>query len=362
MVSVKIKHVEIDRKGGKEYVYFRNRRGSGKRYKLPPLGTPEFFEAYSIAAEKDAIEVGTSGRSGNNTTMSWLVQQYYLSADFKRLDESTKKVRRGRLERFCQSHGERRFKQLEPKHLYTIRDMGSDTPAQTNNTLKDLRQVYKFAVRMGHVKTNPAREVEYLGSMNPDGFHAWTLEEVSRYEAFHPVGSKARLVLALLLYTGQRRSDIVRLGRQHEKDGCLIFRQHKGRNSKPKDMEIPIISELRRVIDLSPTGDLTYLVTEFGRPFTANGFGNWFKKRCSEAGLPHCSAHGVRKVAGYRMAELGCSTHEIAAILGHTTLKEVERYTRKAKQKHLAASATERIENALSRKNTGCVPKTGESQ
>lgn len=222
-----------------------------------------------------------------------------------------------------------------------IRDQKTDTPEQTNNTLKALRQVFKFGVNYDHVRHNPVIEVEYLKPKNKGGFHTWTLDEVEHYENRHPIGTKARLVLDLLLYTGQRRGDIVHMGRQHERDGWLHFTQQK--TGKP--MQIPILSSLRRSLDASPTGDLTYIVTEFGKPFTSNGFGNWFRKRCNEAGLPQCSAHGLRKAAAVRLAHAGSTAHEIAAITGHDTLKEVERYTKEVEQRRLAEAAGARLES-----------------
>jgi integrase len=59
--------------------------------------------------------------------------------------------------------------------------------------------------------TNPAREVKRV-KYATDGWHTWTTDEVRQYEARHHIGTKARLALALLLYTGVRRSDLVTLG------------------------------------------------------------------------------------------------------------------------------------------------------
>lgn len=85
---------------------------------------------------------------------------------------------------------------------------------------------------------------------------------------------------------------------------------------------------------------MTFLVTGFGRPFTRAGFGNWFRDRVQEAGLPDCcAAHGLRKAAARRLAEAGCSPSQIAAITGHRTLKEVARYTAAASQAHLTKDA-----------------------
>ncbi len=178
------------------------------------------------------------------------------------------------------------------------------------------------------------------------GFHSWTPEEVRTFEAFHPAGSTARLALALLLYAGQRRSDVVRFGPGMVRDGWLHFTQFKGRTRKPITLALPIVADLQAAISRSKCGADTFLVTEFGKPFTANGFGNRFRKWCDDAGLPQCSAHGLRKAAATRLAEMGCSAHEIMAITGHTTLKEVSRYTAAASQKTMAASAMARFANS----------------
>lgn len=137
--------------------------------------------------------------------------------------------------------------------------------------------------------------------------------------------------------------DTVLFGRQHVRDGWLVFTQHKGRNRNPVRMEIPIIPELQRIIDQTATGDLAFLVTAFNRPFTSNGFGNRFRKWCDEAGLKECSVHGLRKAAAARLAELGCTEQEIMAITGHRTSKEVTRHTRAASQKTRAESALRRL-------------------
>ena len=215
-----------------------------------------------------------------------------------------------------------------------------DRPGSANNLLKGLRQVFKYAVNYDLLDINPVIAVERLKTKNKDGFHAWTLEEIEQFESTHPIGTKARLAFAILLYTGQRRSDIVKMGRQHVKDGWMTVIQQK----TGKRIEIPILDKLQQVIDASKTGDLTYLVTEHGKPFTGNGFGNWFRDRCDEAGLPQCSAHGVRKAAASHLADIGCTIHEIMSITGHDTITEVQRYTKAAQQKQLAERVRERID------------------
>ena len=106
------------------------------------------------------------------------------------------------------------------------------------------------------------------------------------------------------------------------------------------------MSPLRASIDASPTGPLTYLETGYGKPFTANGFGNWFRDRCDEAGLPQCSAHGLRKATATRLADMGATPHQIMSITGHRSLSEVENYTRHANKRRLARQMIDHISGA----------------
>lgn len=268
---------------------------------------------------------------------------YYGTADFKRLDDRTQRVRRGILDRFRMGHGNKPAARLEARHLVALGDQHTETPEAYNALLKALRAVFRAGVLRGLVKDNPAVAVPYLPSRNPDGFHSWTLEEVEQFEARWPVGTKPRLALALLLYTAQRRSDVVLLGRQMVRDGVLTFTQQKNRARKPVKVTIPVIAELRRVIDASTCGDLTFLVTEHGGAFTPESFGNAFRRWCRAAGLPHCSPHGLRKAAAARLADLGCSAHEIMAVTGHRTIKEVIRYTEASDRRRMAGAAFARL-------------------
>jgi integrase len=124
-------------------------------------------------------------------------------------------------------------------------------------------------------------------------------------------------------YTCRRRSDVIRFGRLHARNELLTFIQFKGRKKKPVALEIPIIPALRKSIDATLTGDMTSLINDLGRAFTDAGFGNKMRQRCDGAGLPQCSAHGLRKAGTARLAELGRTDRQIMAITGHVTKKEV---------------------------------------
>ena len=342
------KYVVEDKTDGVFRFYFR-RKGQ-KKIRLPGHpGTDEFKAAYYAALNGTLTNEDIGPKMASNGTFRWLSQQYFMSAEYKKLDSRTQRVRKGIIEHMwaepIRPGSDKLFEdmplhKMDPKAVRTLRDRKADLPEAANGRIKALRAIFTFATAkdVELALTNPARDVSYFRNQS-DGFHSWTDAEVVKYETAHGIGTKARLAMALMLYTGQRRSDIVLFGRQHVSNDWLIFTQQKNRNRKPVRLELPIHPELAEIIAASPCGDLAFLVTEFNKPLTANGFGSWFRKRCDEAGLPHCSAHGLRKASATRLANSGATEHEIMSITGHTTSKEVTRYTKAANQKKLAGKA-----------------------
>jgi integrase len=322
--------------------YFqRHRRGRKVRIKAE-RDTPEFHAEYARLLVQNQPLAAPRGPAAG--TWRWLCVEYFRSAVFKQLNPRTQYVRRGVLEHTFDepvspsspmTFGGVRVEQLTTKALRILRDRkGAALPEAANNRVKMIRAVFEWALKEELVETNPARDLDRIKT-DSTGWHSWDVEEVRRYEERHPVGTKARLALALLMYTGVRRSDVVLLGRQHVRGGWLKFATQK----TGVVVEVPVLPELQRIIDASPTGDLTFLVTAFGVPFTANGFGGKFRDWCNQAGLPQCSAHGLRKAAAVVAAENGATSQQLMAIFGWLKLAEAERYTRAAERKRMAGDA-----------------------
>jgi integrase len=212
----------------------------------------------------------------------------------------------------------------------------ANTPHAANNLLKVLRVLLGYAVSIDMIDSNPSVGVKkYRGS--GDGFHSWTEAEIAQFQERHTIGTRARLAFSLLLYTAQRRGDVVKMGWQQLKDNTITLRQEKTDTA----LTIPLHPDLAQVLASGSRSHLTFLTTERGAPFTSAGFGNWFRDRCNEAGLPQCSAHGLRKAAATRLANAGCSGDQIRAVTGHRSLAEVAHYTRAADQQRLARQAME---------------------
>jgi len=341
----KFVHGYIDRHGRPRF-YFR--RAGFKQILLPGLPwSPEFMAAYETALAGQPVQVGAARIKPG--TIRALAVSYFGSLEFRSMKPTSQSVRRNIIERFCgevdkngHPFGEKSAATLDRQAVVKLMAARAARPESANGLRKALRAMMQHAVEIGLRQDDPTQGVRAIRTKS-DGFHSWTDEEIAQFEMRHSVGSRARLALGLLLYTGQRRSDVVRMGRQHLRNGSLYVRQDK----TGAELVIPVHPELQSII-ADAAGRMTFLVTEFGKPFTAAGFGNWFRDRCNEAGLPHCSAHGLRKAAARRLAEAGCTEHEIAAITGHRSLREIVRYTKAADQKRLAAAAMQKVKTRTS--------------
>jgi integrase len=325
----------IDRHG-KRRVRFR--RGAFSAYLSGIPWSEDFMRQYAAALEGVTVKTANIGASRTAPgTVNSLVVSYYKSPEFRGLKASTAKVRRNIIEAFRREHGDKPLAPLKRDNVKNIIGAKADTPEAANNLLKTLRLLLNYAVDVGMLASNPAIGVKRFKSRG-EGFHTWSESEVEQFEAAYAVGTQERLALALLLYTAQRVADVARMGWQHAKYDRIAVRQEKTETP----LLLPIHPELARTLASVPRNNLTFLVTEHGAAFSAAGLSNWFGKACRKAGLKQCTAHGLRKAACRRMADAGCTVHEIAAVSGHRSLTEVERYTREADQARLARQALNR--------------------
>jgi integrase len=318
---------------GKRRVRFRKRGLSTYLAGIP--WSEDFMRAYAAALEGVSVQAKNAGAKRTRPgSFDALCVSYYRSPEFRGLKSSTQTMRRNIIERFRLAHGEKPIKGLSRRHVADIIGAKADTPEAANNLLKVLRGLLAYAVDQNMIESNPAAGVKKNRSRG-EGVHTGTESEIAQFQERHPIGTRAGLAIALLLYTAQRRGDVIRMGWQHVSGDTIAMRQEK----TDTPLLIPLHPELARALASVPRTNLTFLVTEKGAPFTGAGFGNWFRDQCNAAGLWQCSAHGLRKAAATRLANAGCSTDQIKAITGHKSLSEVARYTRAADQRRLARQA-----------------------
>jgi integrase len=225
----KYTHGFVDRHGRPRF-YFR-RRGY-KKIPLPGLPwSPEFMQAYEAAIAGQPIEIGSTRVKPGS--MRALAVSYYSSLRFQSMRPSTRSVRRNVIERFCRQSdqeghqlGDKSAATIRREHIIRLMAARAEKPESANALRNALRALMQHAVELGMRPDDPTRDVRTI-RVKSDGFHSWTEAEIEQFERCHAVGSKARLALALLLYTGQRRSDVVVMGRQHIRDGAIHVRQIK---------------------------------------------------------------------------------------------------------------------------------------
>lgn len=329
---------------GKTRYRFRRAGYKTHHFKAAP-GTEEFRAEYETCRNVEAEEGRVGATRNLPGTFDELLELYYTSSKFLSPSERTRVVYRGVLERWRETrtksgkrYGSAYVRDLTAAHVDEM--MAAMLPHRTaaNMLRKRLAALMDFAVVRGKATGNPVRSVDTL-KVDSKGFHTWTEDEIAQFEATHKVGTRARLALDLLLWTGQRGGDVRVMGPASIRFGRLLLSQEK----TDVDLSLPILKPLADSLLTAPVGAKTFLVTHTGEPFTRKGFGNWFRDQCDKAGLTHCSAHGLRKAAARRLAEAGCSNQQIKAWTGHTTDSEVARYTAAASQIALSDDAGQRL-------------------
>jgi integrase len=328
----KFTHGYIDQHGRPRFYL---RRPGFAKIPLPGLPwSPEFMEARQTALEGGAgkIEIGAT-RTVDGSVSHGLIS-YYKSTHFTGLAKSSQNMRRAELERFRNEHGEKRVMMMHATAIQNI--LNGKTPAAQRNFKKALRGFIDHCLSLKMIKVDPLGGAK-LSKMRTIGHHPWELAECEQFEAHHAVGTRARLAYELLLQAGQSKCDVVRMGRQHVRKGMMTMKRQKTGTA----FNVEVTPRLREAVDAMPASNhLTFLITGEGNPFTAAGFGNWFRDMCREAKLPsRCTSHGLRKAAATYFAELGATDHQMMAWFGWSSISQAQVYTKAASAKVLAKAA-----------------------
>jgi integrase len=321
---------------GKTVWYVRRRDGKRARIRAP-FGTPEFDAEY-LAAVEGRASVRQPAKPARES-LAWLIARYRESSAWSRLSLATKRQRENILKPVLESAGSAPFARITRKTIVEGRERRARTPAQANNFLKAMRGLFKWAADAEFMADDPTRGVAVIKTRS-EGFHAWTEEEVGAFEKRWPLGTRERLAFDVLLYTGLRRGDAVKLGRQHVRviDGEQFFQIRTEKTGIA--VVAPILPALQRSIEAAQgaTGALAFIAGKRGAPMVKESFGTWFKGACKAAGVPG-SAHGLRKAGAARAAEDGATEAQLNALFGWTGSKMAAHYTRSASRARLARAA-----------------------
>lgn len=367
-MEVKVKHLvkDTDRHGNARYYY--RLPGRPKIRLREPYGSDAFHEEVRCA------RLGLPYRAGADTpvptespvaepgTLKWLVLDY-LRRGCAQLATGTVKAKTGTLTAICDTplEGEKvLYGRLPYRHLKTadveyLRELRADQPNAANDRVDELRVLYAWAMetngRDGRklADSNPAAGLKRIRVIS-DGHHTWTVGQIRQFQEHHPVGTIANLACRLIFFTAARCVDAVKLGRQHlyerdvpGPDGTTISQQRlrftpqKTASSTGVIVDVAVEAGLAETLALVPKTQLTFLQRPgLDKPFAAGTLSNLMSRWCDEAGLPECTAHGLRKAYSTLMAEDGATPHQIMARLGWSTTQQAELYTRAADRRRLA--------------------------
>jgi integrase len=313
------------------------RVGKGKRIRLHAVFGSTDFEAEYQAAINGRARPPKQDTAG---TLAWLVARYRESSAWTMLSLSTRGLRERTLKRILATAGTIPLSRITGDEVAKGCERRAATPAQAKHFFDAMRGLFKWAKKAKLVRSDPTESVARPGLPKSDGFVPWTEDHVAAYEARWPIGTRQRVWLDVLLYTGLRRGDAVRLGRQHIRNGVAKITTEKTGTV----VVLPIIKALADTISAGPCGDLTFIAGETGRPLSKGSFTNAFRRACRRAGVPG-SAHGVRKIAATRAANAGATVAQLEAIFGWSGGRMASLYTRSADRERLARSAIHLLAN-----------------
>jgi integrase len=332
------------------------RIGKGPRTRIRAVfGTPEFDAEYQSALVGKPRQAKSSTAAGS---LAWLIERYRETTAWTDLSLATRRNRENHFKRVIGKAGNHSIRAITQQHIVAGRDSRAATPAQARNFLDAMRGLFKWAKEAKHVAVDPTVGVKNPKRRKGPGFPIWTEEDAAAYDRRWPPGTKERVWRDVLFYTGLRRGDAVRVGRQHvtdaiQPDGSIVkvieLRTEKSQGEMT--VAIPILPILQRTLDAGPTGDLAFICGTNGKPLTKESFGNTFKEACRAAGV-NKSAHGCRKIAATRAAEAGANEPALNAIFGWRGSAMASLYTEPANRKRLALENMTKVQGLSAQNET----------
>jgi integrase len=352
-MKIRLKYLSIERnRHGREVIYVIGGTAPRRRIRIrESFGAPGFMASYeaAVAALERPVEAGKFAEVRKGS-LRWLAGRYFASPAFRNLDAKSQGVRMSVIESCLQEvavPGNPRtmadcpLALFGPNQVRMLRDRRATKPGAANNRMKYLSALFGWALENmpDAVTSNPVRDVQKL-KYESHGFRPWTEVDLAKFENAYPIGTKQRLALALLLFTGARRSDVVGLGPACVRDGLLRFVPRKTKRIRGEATPKPYLAELARVVAATKLqGRDTFLVTDYGKPFSIAGFGNWFAEQCRRVGLDDCTAHGLRKLGAMRAAMAGASHYQLMAVYDWSTPAQAQKYIELAERARGAAAA-----------------------
>ena len=328
-------HKETNRHGT---VVFYVRIGQGPRIRIRgAYGSPEFSADYAAAiAGKPAPGRGTVAAG----TLSWLWDNYRKSGAWSALSPVTRRQRENIMRSVLKTGGDANLSAVTPAAIQSGIDRRK--PFAARHFVDTMRGMFKWAVPLQLVRSDPTAG-KAVAKPKTKGFPVWTEAELVQFEEFWPLGTRERIMFGVFCFTGLRRGDAAKLGKQHFSTQTIMVDGHQveqrviaiDTEKNGMRVTIPVLPDLEEILAAGPIGELSIIASLDGQPLTKETVGNYFRDACRAAGI-NKSAHGIRKAAATRAADNGASVAMLEAIFGWEGGKMAALYTKSADRKRLA--------------------------
>ena len=308
--------------------------GRGPRIRIrEEYGTPAFEQAYqdALSADRPAPVKPITASKGS---LAWLWMMYRQTSAWSNLKAPTRKQRENIMSHVLKAAGDKPLSAINKASIIAAVERRSSTPFQAKNYLTTMRGLFDWAASTNLVHANPTIGVK-VSKPRTKGFPIWTEDDIDKYEARWPLGTRERVMLDIFIYTGLRRGDAAKLMKQHVRNGVIAIDTEK----TDTRVTIPLLPVLQRTLDAGPIGELAFIATRTGQPMTKESVGNAFADACKAAGIVGKSAHGLRKAAATRAADNGATVAELEAIFGWQGGRMAALYTEASNRRKLAARA-----------------------
>lgn len=317
-------------KSGRVFKYHRITRAP-----LPadvPEDSPAFIDAWR------AQEAGTPKprRKALQGTVEAGCQAFLASRSFLDLGDGYRAIIRRHAEQIALQGRDAMIRDLRPQHIE--QDLEPLSPAVASARKKAWNKMVPFWRTKGWIDENVAAAAKGKRQPKTDGHTEWGQNDLEIFRRRWPIGTAQRLAFEVIQWTGARCVDAVRLGPgMVQSDGLLRLVQSKTN----AEVNVPWTAaafglesqraDLMKCLRGHP--HMIFIVTKYGKPRSVKAVSQWFSQAATDAGLHDLSAHGLRKYRMNQLAEAGAPVLAMQTWVGHTTLKEVERYIRRASRR-----------------------------
>lgn len=348
MKQFRLRGLKRYRSKGKWYAYHR---ATGVRLNAE-YGTAAFVEELA-AIERKNLDLGPLPG-----TLGLLFAEYRRSHHFTDLAPTTRQGYE-RMIRLLSPIHDMPLVQLTPQFVASLRDKMAQKHGgrQANYILAVISVSCEFGRERGFVAANPVKGIKRVRRARnlPHANRPWT--EGERRTVLDGVPPQLKTPIALAMFTGLRKTDVLTLTKGAIRDGRIWRRTSK----TGQEVSLPIHPDLEHLLSAAPKTDaITIAATSRGKPWTTSGFNSTFIKaigRLEQDGKiePGLTFHGLRHTVGTLLVEAGFDIDTVRRWLGQKTLAMAIHYSQTADTSERMREVNERFDPLGSKKGTKTV-------